>query len=226
MQEEKSDAGASDTSSRSSLSNKELSSIAKRALKRSTKKIQSEFDENRRLAESSKTILNDSDQKARQALLNVTKNKKARTIEGKKSNRLNQNALTSVVNTRKEKETVEGRKSVGESDVSGHSVWKASGAAAIENSTKMEANENETSQSGMDIIRTLSMNSIDGSRSRRLDHPAFAGRPGKTNVSSAHILASFRQFNAARRIVPTNKKQGKLLSWVSAHYITCDFTFF
>jgi hypothetical protein len=148
MQEEKSDAGASDASSRSSLTNKELSDIAKRAL---------------------------SNQEARRALLNVTTNKQKRTIEG---------------------DAASERLGV-----------KASRAVEMKNSSKAKAAE--SSHNGLDIVKTLSTHSNDSGRSRRMEHPAFAGRPAKTNISTAHILASYTQFNATRQSLPAKKKQGK-----------------
>ena len=158
MQEEKSDAGASDTSSRSSLSNKELSNIAKRALKKSIDNSQ-----------------NSSSQEARRALLNVTASKEKKTIEsGAASDRLG---------------------------------LKASRVLAIKNSAKARANR--SAQNSMDIVKTLSTHSNDSSRSRRMEHPAFAGRQVKTNISSAHMLASFHQFKTQRQSFPSKPKQSK-----------------
>ncbi len=158
MQEEKSDAGASDASSRSSLSNKELSNIAKRALKKSIDNTQIS-----------------SSQEARRALLNVTASKEKKTIEsGVASDRLG---------------------------------LKASRVLAIKNSAKARATRN--AQSNMDIVKTLSTHSNDSSRSRRMEHPAFAGRQVKTNISSAHMLASFHQFKTQRQSFPSKPKHGK-----------------
>jgi len=70
--------------------------------------------------------------------------------------------------------------------------------------------KNESSRNGVNIVQTLSTHSMDASKSRRLDHPAFAGRPGQRNVSSAHILASFRQYNATRPHTPEVKKRATL----------------
>jgi len=145
MQEEKSDAGASDASSRSSLTNKELSDIAKRAL---------------------------SSQEARRALLSVTASKQKGTIEG--------------------------------IAVSERLGVKANRAVAMKNSSRGKAAE--SSQNGLDIVKTLSTYSHDSSRSRRMEHPAFAGRPAKTNISTAHILASYKQLNAARQSLPSKQK--------------------
>lgn len=166
MQEEKSDSGASDASSRSSLSNKELSNIAKRALKKSNDLLQKKGEFN------TKSL---SSQEARRALLNLTASKQKKTIQGTTaSERL-------------------GR--------------KANRAVAMKNSTKEKAAGN--SQNNMDIEKALSTHSNDSSRSRRMQHPAFAGRPTKSNLNSAHILASFQKFNAARQSFPTKQKKGK-----------------
>lgn len=171
MQEEKSDVGASDTSSRSSLTNKELSDIAKRALKRSKNKMQNELNEKKKLNDFKLNAA--STQEARQALLNVTASKQKRTIES--------NAALERLGL------------------------KASRAVAMKNSTKTKPDE--SSQIGMDVLKTLSTYADDSGRSRRIEHPAFAGRPAKTNISSAHIMASFRQFNATRQSLSTKQKQ-------------------
>ena len=166
MQEEKSDAGASDTSSRSSLTNKELSDIAKRALERSKDKMQNELNEKKNL----------NDFKLNVASTQETASKQKRTIEG--------NAASERLGL------------------------KASRAVAMKNSTKTKPAE--SSQIGMDVLKTLSSSHAnDSGRSRRIEHPAFAGRPAKTNISSAHIMASFRQFNATRQSLSTKQKQGK-----------------
>jgi hypothetical protein len=156
MQEEKSDGGASDASTRSSLSNKELSSIAKRALAKSKDKIQLS-----------------SSQEARLALLSVTGGMHKRGIEN--------------------------------SSASERLGLKASRALAMRNSPRAPTNKN--SQDSMDIMKTLSTHSNDTSRSRRMEHPALAGRPMKTNVSSAHMLASFHQFKTQRNSFPMKPKQ-------------------
>ena len=156
MQEQKSDAGASDASSRSSLSNKELSSIAKRALKKSYDNMQIS-----------------SGQEAQRALLSVAAGKEKKTIEsGAASERLG---------------------------------MKASRVLAIKNQAKARAKQ--SSQKGMDIVKTLSTHSNDSSRSRRMEHPAFAGRQVKTNISSAHMLASFHQLKTLQ--ASAKPKQGK-----------------
>lgn len=156
MQEQKSDAGASDASSRSSLSNKELSNIAKRALKKSYDNMQIS-----------------SGQEAKRALLSVAAGKEKKTIEsGAASERLG---------------------------------MKASRVLAIKNQAKARAKQN--SQKGMDIVKTLSTHSNDSSRSRRMEHPAFAGRQMKTNISSAHMLASFHQLKTLQ--ASAKPKQGK-----------------
>ncbi len=133
MQEEKSEAGASDASSRSSLSNKELSNIAKRALQ-----------------------------------------------------------------------------SVAAASPSERMNMKASRALAMRMSVGTRSNR--ASLSGSDVEKTVPTPSSDTSRSRRIDHPAFAGR------SSGHnMLASFHQF----RNFQTKPKQCKFFPSVRTLPIRC-----
>lgn len=144
MQEEKSEAGASDASSRSSLTNKELSDIAKRAL------------------------------------LNVTSH-------GTQKGTISGDAASERLGL------------------------KAGRAVAMKNATNAKASETNpdgATPTGMELVKALSNHSNDSSRSRRMDHPAFAGRPKKT-ISSANIiaLASYRNFSATRQSLPT--KQSK-----------------
>jgi len=169
MQEEKSDAGASDTSSRSSLTNKELSDIAKRALKKSKNEIQNESNEKKKGNDFRLHV--SSNQEARRALLNVTASKQKKKIGG--------NAASERLGL------------------------KASRAVAMKDSTK--ARPAESSQNDTHIAKIFPTPVNDSGRSRRMEHPAFAGRPA--NISTAHILASFRQFNATRQILPTKQKQ-------------------
>jgi hypothetical protein len=165
MQEEKSDAGASDASSRSSLTNKELSDIAKRAL---------------------------SNQEARRALLSVTASKQKGTIEG--------------------------------IAVSERLGVKANRAVAMKKSSKGKSTE--SSQNCLDIVKTLSTHSHDSSRSRRMEHPAFAGRPAKTNISTAHILASYKQFNVTRQSIPSKQKGGESFLRILYFMLMPHVTFF
>jgi hypothetical protein len=186
MQEEKSEAGASDVSSRSSLSNMELSEIATRALKISKNKMENELNETKipiSTRSSSKTL----DQDARRALLNLTMMKKK------------------VPNA--------SRKSIGDGDASERLGVKASRAVAMKNSTKRRGASESGTKSSLEIQRTSSLQSNESSRSRRSEHPALASRPSPrvkkaSIVSSAHILASFRQFNASRNSHPSHQ-QGK-----------------
>lgn len=114
MQEEKSEAGASDASSRSSLSNKELSNIAKRALQ-----------------------------------------------------------------------------SVAASSPSERMNFKAGRALAMRMSVGTKASR--PSLTGSDVEKTLPTPSSDTSRSRRIDHPAFAARSSaNTMLSSFHQFRSFQ----------------------------------
>ena len=154
MQEERSDAGVSDASSRSSLTNKELSDIAKRALKNSKIMLKKELDD--------------------------TGSKVATERLG----------------------------------------FKASRAVAMKNSTKSKTSVN--SREGIDMEKPSSTPSNDGtSRSRRMEHPAFAGKPTRPSISSDNILASFRQFNAARQYFPAKHKQSKFTFKVQYQFLLC-----
>ena len=74
---------------------------------------------------------------------------------------------------------------------------KASRAVAMKNSNKTKVAEN--SRNSVNIVKTRSTNSNDSGRNRRMEHPAFAGRPLKSNISSTHLLTSFQKFNATRQ---------------------------
>jgi hypothetical protein len=187
MQDEKSEAGASDVSSRSSLSNMELSEIATRALEISKNKMRNELNETKRPS-STRSNSKTSNQDARRALLNLTMMKK----KGPNAS----------------------RKSIGDGGASERLGVKASRAVAMKNSSKRRGGSESGAKTSFEIQRTSSLQSNESGRSRRSEHPAFAGRPSPrgekaSNVSSAHILASFRQFNASRNSPLPSHQQGK-----------------
>ena len=216
MEEEKSDSGSSDASSRSSLSNKELSDIARRALARSKNKMQNDFNDIINKSEHSsrgaRILTKNSDLEARRALLAVTANKKKNTIERRKS--VGKSTGKPVVKSVGKSVAKPARNTDVEITTSELLGIKANRVVAMKNSAKKKGADSDNIPKGMDIVKTLSTHSNDSSRSRRMDHPAFATRPAKQNISSAHILASFRQFNATRHNLPKKQKQGKFLSRV------------
>ncbi|KAG7353527.1 hypothetical protein IV203_002882 [Nitzschia inconspicua] len=154
MEEEKSVAGSSNASSRSSLSNRELSDIASRALKMAASSGSPMLEEERPgSVRGRRTISNVSHQEARLALLNAAKRKNS------------------------------------------DGDYKDSCVRLSEKTP--EPNENGSKNLGIP-----SCGSIDSNKSRRLDHPAFAGRASpmpKAKVSSADIMSSFREFNNLRK---------------------------
>jgi len=97
------------------------------------------------------------------------------------------------------------RESLGRGDASERLGVKASRAVAMKNS-----NRRKSTTTNLDIQRTTSLQSNESSRSRRVEHPAFAGRASPrennpaANISSAHILASFRNFNSSRHKHPSH----------------------
>ena len=126
---------------------------------------------------------------------------------------LDQNARRALINmTATKKEGMIGvRESLGSGDASERLGVKASRAVAMKNS-----NRRKSTTTNLDIQRTTSLQSNESSRSRRVEHPAFAGRASPrennpaANISSAHILASFRNFNSSRHKHPSHH-QGKSL---------------
>lgn len=169
MEEEKSNAGSSNASTRSSLSNKELSNIASRAIR---------MADNTASGQGTKTFSNVSHMHARKAMLHVAATKRKEKEDERKLD---------VENA--------------DQDVTERLGAMAKRAVAMKKSSKSPANEATTRS-----LEITSSTSYDSNRSRRLEHPAFAARTSPnlkakiaaTKVSSADILTSFRQFNAAR----------------------------
>jgi hypothetical protein len=197
MEEEKSCAGSSNASSRSSLSNKELSDIASRALKMSKEKISASHGEIERPTSirGNRTISKVTPQEARLALLNAAK-KKNRKDECSKVNK-----------DESDKESHLQKEVVGGASIAERLGEKANRAVQLKNLTRTKSEDSMTRNLAINVTE-----SHDSSRTRRLEHPAFAGRVSpmpKAKVNSADIMSSFRQFNNLRS-TGTPDKTGKI----------------
>jgi hypothetical protein len=188
MEEEKSSTGSSNASTRSSLSNKELSNIASRALR---------MADSTGSVRGTRTLSKVSHQEARRAMLNAAVKRKGKDEER-------------IVDDENE-----------DLDVTERLGAMAKRAVAMKKSSKSPGNEAATRN-----LEIASSTSNDSNKSRRLEHPAFAARvppnlkakTAATKLSSADILTSFRQFNAAR----SNPVKPKgMFSWSISYHGGC-----
>jgi hypothetical protein len=169
MEEEKSSAGSSNASTRSSLSNKELSNIASRAII---------LSDSAGLLRGSRTVSRVSHQQARKAMLDVTAAKRKEKNEEPKLNeenvdhditeRLGAMAKRAVALTKSSK--------------------SPANEAANRNLEITSSTSNDSNRS-----RRLEHKAFAGRAS-----PNLKAKTTATRVSSVDIMTSFRQFNAAR----------------------------